>query len=355
MQHAKFPLLHLECGQSLYDIEVAYQTYGVLNPQRDNAILICHALTGDADAMEWWNGLIGPGKTIDTNQYFVICSNILGGCYGTTGPSSINLETGKPYGLSFPMVTIRDMVTVQRMLIHSFHIQKLHAVIGGSMGGMQALEWSIMYPEDVTHCILIATATHLSTIGIAYNDVARKAIMSDPDWCEGDYYSGEGPQNGLAIARMLGMLKYGTAEIYEEKFGRNLVEECKHELSFNSTYQVESYLRYQGEKLVRRFDANCYLYLLKALDTHNICRNRGSIEDVLQSVKSKFLIIGINSDLFYPCQEHRSLTEQLKSLEKTAVYKELDSPYGHDAFLIEMEKLSQFITPILKTAENVLC
>lgn len=352
VQYASFPKVTLESEKLLEDVEVAYETYGRLNEKRDNCIWICHALTGDAHAAGgkecpgWWEGFIGPGRAIDTDLYYVVCSNVLGGCKGTTGPSSLNPLTGVPYGTSFPMVTIRDMVKVQKLLLDQLQVTELAAVVGGSMGGMQAMEWAIMFPETVRQCILIATTMQFSAMGIAYNDIARQAIISDPEWHEGSYYHSTGPVKGLSIARMLGMVKYGTHEIYNKKFNRELAGK-QDELDFWSTYQVESYLRHQGEKLVQRFDANSYLYLLKAMDTHDICRGRGTLDEVLKSTQASFVVIGISTDLFYPSNEHLDLVSRLKKLHRRAEYKELDSPFGHDAFLIETVKLEQLIQPFL--------
>ncbi|UUZ79905.1 homoserine O-acetyltransferase [Paenibacillus sp. P26] len=346
------PGLTLESGKTLANVQVAYETYGTLSPSKDNCILVCHALTGDAHAAGggsppgWWETFIGPGKALDTNLYFVVCSNVLGGCRGTTGPASVNRATGKPHGMSFPLVTIRDMVRVQKMLMDEMQIREWVAVVGGSMGGMQALEWSILYPDRVRTCVLIATCHRLSPMGIAYNDVARQAILSDPGWLGGEYYGGPGPVKGLAIARMLGMVKYGTAEMFDRKFNRTLAG-TGDELDFWSAYEVERYLRYQGEKLVARFDANSYLYLLKAMDTHDVCRGRGSLEEVLQRTKASFVVAGITSDSFYPCKEHQELVRLLNQLGKRAVYLELESPHGHDAFLIETEKLRKLLRPYL--------
>ncbi|MEW9699198.1 homoserine O-acetyltransferase [Paenibacillus sp. SI8] len=352
VQIASFPKVNLESGKQLEHVRVAYETYGTLNESRDNCIWICHALTGDAHAAGgtesrgWWEGFIGPGKAIDTDYFYVVSSNVLGGCMGTTGPSSLNPETGEPYGLSFPVVTIRDMVEVQKMLLGKLQVTDLAAVVGGSMGGMQALEWAIMFPEIVHQCILIATTLQFSAMGIAYNDIARQAIISDPEWREGNYYRSAGPVKGLSIARMLGMVKYGTREIYNQRFSRALAGE-QDELDFWSTYQVESYLRHQGEKLVQRFDANSYLYLLKAMDTHDICRGRGTLDEVLRKTQSSFIVISINTDSFYPSREHQELVQRLHLLQKSAEYFELESAFGHDAFLIETVKLSQFIRPLL--------
>ncbi|WP_248925029.1 homoserine O-acetyltransferase MetX [Paenibacillus hamazuiensis] len=351
---AALPGLTLESGKTLAAVQVAYETYGTLSPSKDNCVLVCHALTGDARAAGiggWWDGFIGPGKALDTNHYFVVCSNVLGGCSGTTGPASVNNETGRRFALSFPVVTIRDMVRVQKMLLDELGIPGLAAVIGGSMGGMQALEWAILFPGMVRMCVLIATCHRLSPMGIAYNDIARQAIISDPGWQGGDYYGGAGPVEGLAIARMLGMVKYGTADMYNRKFGRALVRGGD-ELDFWAAYEVERYLRYQGEKLVGRFDANSYLYLLKAMDTHDICRGRGSLEEVLRQTEAFFVVAGISSDSFYPCAEHRELVLLLKREGKRAVFLELESPHGHDAFLIETEKLhgllGEYLAPGIK-------
>lgn len=346
---------HMENGAVLPAVKIAYETYGRLNEKKDNAVLVCHALTGNAHVSGtaghpgWWDGLVGPEKWLDTDQYFVICSNVLGGCSGSTGPASLNPKTGRPYATSFPTVTIRDMVRAQKALLDQLGIPRLRCVIGGSMGGMQVLEWGILYPDFMDCLIPIATAARFSPMAIAYNHVAREAIMSDPAWQGGEYYPGPGPVKGLSIARAVGMISYRTAELFEERFGRRLQqsEEPQRELDFHSTYAVESYLRYQGEKLVRRFDANSYLYLLKAMDTHDICRDRGSLAEVLNVIQAEVLLIGVEEDLLYEISHLRNLYQMLKSLYKRTKMLTFSSPFGHDAFLVETDLIGPVVKQVL--------
>lgn len=347
----------LESGNRLKDVEIAYEIYGTLNKEKDNAILVCHALTGNAHVIGddetpgWWEGLIGPGRYIDTDKYFVICSNVLGGCSGTTGPASINPDTGVPYGGSFPVVTIRDMVHVQYQLVKHLGIDKLFAIIGGSMGGMQVFEWAVMYPEMTHTLIPIATCARLSAIAIAYNDVGRQAILADPNWQNGHYYPGQGPVQGLSIARMLGMITYRTSELFEQRFGRRLQDDVAL-TEFDSTFQIEGYLRYQGTKLVERFDANSYLYLLKAMDTHDIGRGRGGIEKALERVQANVLSISISRDLLYPAEHQEELVNILRKYGKNVQYHYIDSIYGHDGFLVEFSKLGPIVKDFVEGQYN---
>jgi homoserine O-acetyltransferase len=343
----------LESGNQLRNVEVAYETYGTLNREKNNAILVCHALTGNAHVVGddeipgWWEGLIGPGGYIDTEKYFVICTNVLGGCSGTTGPANSNPDTGIPYGGDFPVVTIRDMVQVQYNLIKHLGIDKLFAIIGGSMGGMQVMEWAVMYPEMAYSLIPIATCARLSAVAISYNDVGRQAILADPNWNNGHYYPGLGPVQGLSIARMLGMITYRTSELFEQRFGRRLKDDTAL-TEFDSTFQIEGYLRYQGTKLVERFDANSYLYLLKAMDTHDIGRGRGGIERVLERVQANVLSIAISRDLLYPADHQEELVNILKKNGKNVEYHYIDSIYGHDGFLVEFAKLGPIVKDFME-------
>lgn len=349
----------LECKATLKQVEIAYEASGTLNEEKTNAILVCHALTGDAYAVGdeetpgWWEGLIGPGRYIDTNKYFVITSNVLGGCAGTTGPASSNPETGEPYGAAFPVVTIRDMVKLQYMLIKQLGIEKLFAVVGGSMGGMQVYEWAVMYPEMMHLVLPIATSARLSAVAIAYNDVGRQAILSDPEWKNGSYYPEKGPVNGLSIARMLGMITYRTADLFEYRFGRRLKDE-RDVMQFDSTFNIESYLRYQGQKLVTRFDANSYLYLLKAMDSHDIGRGRGGIKAALERIEAKVLSVAISKDLLYPADHQEEIVDLMRALGKDVDYHFVESIYGHDGFLVEFVKIGPLVERFIeKHAANM--
>lgn len=352
--------LMLESGQTLSPIEVTYETYGTLNSTRDNAILVCHALTGDAHAAGkytpddpipgWWDDLIGPGKALDTDRYYVICSNVLGGCRGTTGPTSINPQTGRPYGTDFPTITIRDMVKVQKLLLEYLGVKRTVTIIGGSMGGMQALEWAVTYPEFTCSVIAMAVSAASTAQQIAFNHVARRAIWLDPAWKGGHYYPEDGPTEGLSIARAVGTITYKSDYSWNERFGRK-VEFAGNMFSWEGRFSIESYLAYQGEKLERRFDANSYLYLLRAMDLHNVGRGyspTGSWEEALGRVQAPMLIIGINSDILYPPYQQHEMVCTLRRMGKDVEYYELNSPYGHDSFLIEFEKMNLVVGNFLK-------
>jgi homoserine O-acetyltransferase/O-succinyltransferase len=347
----------LESGRTLGPVTVAYETYGTLAPDGKNGICICHALTGTAHAANhadrpgqedgWWNELIGPGRAFDTNRYFVVCANVLGGCYGTTGPSSLNPETGTPYAMDFPVITIRDMVHVQNKLLEHLGVRRLKAVAGGSVGGMQALEWAVMYPELVDTVIAVAASERLTPLAIAYNLAERKAIMNDANWCAGSYYGRTFPAAGLSLARMIGTITYKSKETFEERFGRKLAGDKRDYFNFFQDFEVESYLNYQGNKLVKRFDPNSYLYLTKAMDLHDLGRGYPSVLDALRRIQSRLLLIGISSDLLYPPGEIRGLAVELRRAGVETEYREIQSTFGHDAFLIEFNQMEAMIRPFL--------
>lgn len=347
--------IELDCGKSLENVTVAYETYGNLNENADNAILIMHALTGDAHACGyhkgdkkagWWDNMIGSGKAFDTDKYFVICSNILGGCKGTTGPNSINPKTGKEWGLDFPVITIEDTVKVQKELIDRLGIKKL-TVAGGSMGGMQVLEWAIKYPEMVTNSIIIASSARLSAQNIAFNAVGRNAILSDPNFNDGNYYDKELPEKGLAIARMIGHITYLSDDAMHNKFARKLQDKDKPNFDFNIEFQVESYLEHQGQTFVNRFDANSYLYITRACDYFDIAQKYSSLEKAFEKSNSKFLIICFSSDWLFPPKQSKEIVNALMKTGKDVSFLEIQSPAGHDAFLLEFEAQTKVIKSFL--------
>jgi homoserine O-acetyltransferase/O-succinyltransferase len=353
---AQFETISLENGASLTPVLVAYQTYGALNAAKSNAILILHAFSGDAHAAGisaetgkpgWWNNMIGPGKAFDTEKYFIICSNVLGGCQGTTGPSSVNPQTGCPYALTFPVITIGDMVLLQAKLIDYLGIERLLAVAGGSMGGMQALEWAVSYPDRVAAAMPIAATARHSPQQIAFNEVGRQAIMADPDWNGGNYYSGRPPGRGLAIARMVGHITYMSDESMREKFGRRLREKEKFGFDFSVDFEVESYLRYRGSQFVNRFDANSYLYITKAEDYFDLTGGTGSLAGAFGKAKARFLVISFSSDWLYPSYQSQEIVRVLRRSNHDVAYCELPSNYGHDAFLVDVAEQSEVIRGFL--------
>ena len=353
-----FDLLPLQRGGLLGPVTLAYETWGTLNAEGDNAILITHALTGSSHAHDverpddakaaWWNLLIGPGRAFDTSRYFVICSNVLGGCYGSTGPSSIDPGTGRPFGMRFPVVTIRDMVLAQRILLEHLGVRQLAMVAGGSIGGQQALEWGVAFPEMVRKVIVVAATTALTAQAIAFSEVGRQAIMVDPRWQNGDYLPGQGPDGGLAIARMLAMITYQSEEAMEMRFARrpalsNSIPAPGRSADLGGRFDVENYLYYQGESLVRRFDANSYLYISRAMDLYDVREGYPSLEAALSRLRSQSLFIGIRSDFLFPAARVRWLAQQVRALGGDSTYVELDSPHGHDAFLKEWQQMTEAI------------
>ncbi len=352
--------LPLECGREIGPVTLAYETWGELNGKRDNAVLVCHAFSGnshvsscedpDGSSPGWWDGLVGPGKAVDTDRYFVICSNVLGGCGGSTGPSSVNRATGKPYGLDFPVVTIKDMVDAQRRLMDHLGIDRLLAVAGGSMGGMQALQWVASYPDRVRSVIPIATTLKHSPQQIALDEVGRQAVMADPDWNRGNYYGSKPPEKGLALARMIGHITYMSDRSMEDKFSRKLKDE-KYSFSFATDFEVEGYLRYRGDNFVRRFDANSYLYITKAMDYFDLSGDR--LFGGGRSIRTRFLVIAFHSDWLYPLYQSREIVRLLKMRGVDATYCEIKSTYGHDAFLLEIEEEARLIRHFLDKTHDL--
>ena len=333
----------LESGRTLGPITLAYETYGQLNADKSNVILVMHAFSGNAHAagisqgdqdQPWWDFMIGPGKALDTEKYFVVCINVLGGCKGSTGPSSINPKTGKPYALDFPLITIGDMIATQKHLIDHLGIRKLHGVIGGSMGGMLALQWIASYPDSVECVIPIAATLKHSPQQIAFNEVGRQAIMADPAWNNGNYYDGASPEQGLAVARMLGHITYMSNDSMEKKFSRRLKDDSSG-FKFSADFEVEGYLQYRGQAFVKRFDANSYLYITKAMDYFDLSDGKWIPEKGLPD--ARFLLIAFKSDWLYPSAQSQDMVRQLKMRHIDATYCEIDADYGHDSFLIEAE------------------
>ena len=349
----------MESGEKLGPITLAYETYGKLNDKKSNAILILHALSGDAHAAGlrtedkapgWWDDLIGPGKGIDTNKYYVICSNVIGGCKGSTGPSSVNPRTGKSYGLNFPLITIGDMVRAQHNLIGHLGINKLLTVIGGSMGGMQVLQWMVAYPDRIHSAIPIATTMKHTPQQIAFNEVGRQAVMSDPDWTNGNYYGYNVPTKGLAVARMIGHITYMSDASMAEKFGRRTKPESE-PVKFGANFEVEGYLRHRGDNFVKRFDANSYLYITKAIDNFNIL-NGHSLNSIFKGLKAKVLVLSFKSDWLYPSYQSQEIVKACKLAAVDASYCEINSTYGHDAFLLEIQQEARLIKNFLESVCN---
>jgi homoserine O-acetyltransferase len=374
-QYVELPKpVQLESGRELAQVRIAYETYGTLSPTRDNVILVCHALSGDAHAagvskgvagtrdgfraedrdgaagkaLGWWDGMIGPGKAFDTNRYFVVSTNLLGGCRGTTGPSSINPATGRPFGLDFPVITVADMVRTERAFLDELGIERLAAVAGGSLGGMQAFEWAILYPDQVDAVVAIASTHALHPQGMAWNAIAREAIMSDPAWRDGHYHgTGDAPSAGMGVARMIGHITYLSALALGDKFGRRLQfsDDIRYTLTLPE-FEVESYLRHQADSFVKRFDANTYLYTSRALTYFDLTRQYGdgSLARALETIKARTLLIAFSSDWLYPPSGSREIEEALRELGKPVECHVIEAPYGHDCFLLEEARQ----TPIIR-------
>ncbi len=348
--------LVLETKDVLKKPTIAYETYGKLNKEKNNVILVCHPFTGDAHAAGyhegdkkpgWWNFLIGPKKALDTDKYFIICTNVISGCKGSTGPKSIDPNTNKPYGLNFPIITINDMVNAQKKLLDYLNIRKIYAVIGGSMGGMQVLQWTISYPEMVKNAIAIATAAYSTPQQIAFNEVGRRCIIKDPNWNEGNYYDQENkPEEGLAIARMIGHITYLSNQSMYDKFGRRLQDKDVFSYNFDTEFQVESYLNYQGETFTKKFDANSYLYLTKALDYFDL-RKENSLEEGFKNINSRILMVSVSSDWLYTQNGIEEIVMAMKANDVNVKYAKINSEKGHDAFLIENGQLSYIVKNFL--------
>jgi homoserine O-acetyltransferase len=369
--------VRLDCGRDLRPVRVAYETYGTLSPRRDNVILVCHALSGDAHAagfaktppaestrdgfgatdrdgtagkgLGWWDGMIGPGKAFDTDRFYVIATNLLGGCRGTTGPSSVNPATGRPYGPDFPVITVADMVRTERVFLRALGIERLAAVAGGSLGGMQAFEWSILFPDQVDAVVAIASTPALQPQGVAWNAIARESIMRDPAWQGGRYYgTGQAPDAGMGVARMVGHITYLSAQALDDKFGRRL--QVSDDVRYTITepeFQVESYLRHQANSFVKRFDANTYLYMSRALTYFDLARQHGggSLARALAGVTARTLLISFSSDWLYPPSSSQEIADALRGLGKPVESHVIEAPYGHDCFLLEEARQ----TPIIRT------
>ncbi|HXH56754.1 homoserine O-acetyltransferase MetX [Iamia sp.] len=355
----------LEGGGQLSDITVAFETWGTLAPDASNAVLLCHALTGDAHAggpagpghatAGWWGDLIGPGRVLDTDRWFVVCANVLGGCQGTTGPASPRPDRRGVYGSTFPVVSIRDMVRTHARLADGLGIERWAAVIGGSMGGMQALEWGVMFPDRVGALVPIATCAAATAQQIAYWSTGRRAIALDPGWRDGDYYDavpGAGPHGGLALARMISQITFRTDHVFTARFGRDEVEPLSGDFGLWQRFQVERYLEHHGDKLIRRFDANSYLLLTKAMDLHDLGRGRGGIDAALARIKAPVLAVGVSSDTLYPSYQSEELVRSLAHRGQRARYAEIDSPQGHDGFLLELDQVATLLAPVLDDLET---
>ena len=364
--------LPLDSGATLAPVRIAYETYGNLAPAKDNVILVCHALSGDAHAagwsddpdapttvdgmgaaergrsgLGWWDGMIGPGKAFDTDRYHVICTNLIGSCRGSTGPNSVNPHTGRPYATDFPVVTVPDMVRAQRAFLRALGIERVFLASGGSLGGMQALEWALQYPDDIDHVVPIAATSRLGAQGVAWNAIARNAIMADPNWQDGRYYgTGRKPDAGIKVARMVGHVTYLSDGAMRERFGRGLQEREDYSYTLESPdFAVESYLRYQADSFAKRFDANAYLYISRALTYYDVARTYGggSLEEGLSRVRARTLLLSFSSDWLYPSRDSEEIARALKATGKEAEHHVIDAAYGHDSFLLEEERMTQLI------------
>lgn len=372
--------LPLDSGETLAAVRIAYETYGRLAPARDNVLLVCHALSGDAHAagwsddpdapvtvdgvgaadrgrtgLGWWDGMIGPGKAFDTDRFFVICTNLIGSCRGSTGPSTIDPRTGRAYGADFPVVTVSDMVRAQRAFLRELGVERLYAASGGSLGGMQALEWAVQFPDAIDHIVPIASTAHLGAQGVAWNAIARNAIMSDPDW-QGGHYEGTGrrPEAGIKVARMVGHVTYLSEIAMREKFGRELQLRDAYSYTLSEPdFAVESYLRYQAEAFARRFDANAYLYISRALTYFDLARTYGggSLERALAAVRARTLLISFSSDWLYPPRDSGEIATALRANGKDVRHETIDASYGHDSFLLEEARMTSFIREFLLGAK----
>ncbi len=353
--------LRLDCGVDLAPFQIAYQTYGELNADRTNALLICHALTGDQHVANehpvthkpgWWETMVGPGRIIDTDRYFVICPNVIGACMGTTGPAATNPKTGKPWGLDFPVITIRDMVRAQAMLLDRLGVETLFSVLGGSMGGMQVLQWAASYPARVFSAMPVACATRHSAQNIAFHEVGRQAVMADPDWRHGRYFAeGTNPRRGLAVARMAAHITYMSDAALHRKFGRRLQDRETPTFSFDADFEVESYLRHQGSSFVERFDANSYLYLTRAMDYFDLAADHnGVLAEAFRGTRTRFCVVSFTSDWLFPTSESRSLVHALNAGGARVSFAEIDTDKGHDAFLLDVPEYLDITRGFLESA-----
>lgn len=356
-QIVTLPGIKTQSGYQFESINISYQTLGTLSPKKDNVILVCHALSGTAHMAGinpntgrpgWWDNHIGPGKSIDTDKFFVICTNILGGCNGSTGPSSIDPKTGKPFGITFPLITIRDMVKTQKMFLDHLGIERLFSVLGGSMGGMQSLVWAIDYPDRVQTCMPIASCMAQNAMQIAFSEVGRQAILNDPDWDEGRYSPDKIPEHGLSVARMVAHITYLSKFSMQQKFGRKIQREAIDGGIPFPLFSVESYLHYQGGSFVKRFDPNTYLYITKAMNVFDLLEGKPAM-DVFREIQARFLVISFESDWLYPPAQSRELVRALKRASVKVTYANLETPYGHDSFLIKNPEFTRITRNFLNS------